>query len=115
VILYHIATTRDWRRAQNEREYTHASLATEGFIHLSTAAQIESVANTFFVGVTDLLLLKLDSERLHHELRFDNAVAPDGSTQPFPHLYGPLNMDAIVQVLRLDRDEDGQFRLADST
>lgn len=111
MLLYHIATTRDWRRAQNERVYTHASLKTEGFIHLSTAAQIEAVANTFFVGVTDLLVLTIDGDKLGAALQFDDAIAPDGSTQKFPHLYSALDMSTIKQVSPLTRGVDGLFHL----
>lgn len=113
MMVYHIATKHDWHTAQTGGAYSHASLETDGFIHFSTADQVESVANTFFAGLTDLLLLHVDTELLTAELRYDDAVAPDGTTQKFPHLYGTLNLDAIMTSTPIERDDDGKFHFSE--
>ncbi|MEM9161930.1 MAG: DUF952 domain-containing protein [Cyanobacteria bacterium P01_F01_bin.4] len=96
-MLFHITEPTPWQTAQTEGTYRPASLATEGFIHLSEKAQVAWVANQFYQGQSGLLLLEIVPDRLQADLRYDEV--PDHGT--FPHLYGPLNLDAVVQVWSL--------------
>ena len=91
--LFHITTRAAWDAARAAGEYRAESLAREGFIHLSTAAQWRATLARFFRGQRDLVLLAIRSEALHAPVRFDEA---DG--ERFPHLYGPLNLDAVVEA-----------------
>lgn len=102
--LYHLISEADWRAAQASGEYRPASLGKEGFIHLSTAAQWVGAANRFYRGRTDLLLLEVDADRLRAEVRFE---AADGDR--FPHLYGPMELEAATVVRALTPDEGGGF------
>jgi uncharacterized protein (DUF952 family) len=86
--------------------YAADSLATEGFIHCSTAAQVVWVANNRFRGRRDFVLLHIDSSRLAAPVRYENL---EGGTQLFPHVYGPLDLDAIVDVTPFPPDEAGTF------
>jgi uncharacterized protein len=92
--LFHITEAVCWQTAQTEGLYRAESLQTQGFIHLSEQSQVQWVGNQFYRGQTGLALLEIDSDRLTSELRYD-VVPCDGT---FPHLYGPLNLDAVVQV-----------------
>lgn len=94
--LFHIATHEAWAEAQRGGAYRPASLSTEGFIHLSTADQWRRTFERFFRGQAGLVLLRLNGARLTSEVRFE---AADGES--FPHLYGPLNLEAVVEVLAL--------------
>ena len=102
--LLHICPASDWQNAQPWGEYRAASLASEGFIHCSTPAQVAVTANRFYHGQQGLVLLVIDAGRLTSEVRYE---AADGSL--FPHLYGPLNLDAVVEVRAFEPDEDGTF------
>ena len=97
--IYHIATAADWAQARRDGQYTMSTrgrtLAEEGFIHASTAAQAAPVANAFYQGVPDLVLLVIDTERVGPELRYE--LVP-GQPDPYPHIYGPLNLDAVLDV-----------------
>ncbi|HEX3713010.1 MAG TPA: DUF952 domain-containing protein [Trebonia sp.] len=109
--IYHIATRADWEQAQADGEYTRSSvgktLAEEGFIHASQAAQVTGTANKFYRDVPgDLLLLVIDPGLLRAELRYDDVP---GAELPFPHIYGPLNVDAVVEVRPLAPEPDGTF------
>lgn len=106
-MLLHIIENTVWQAAQASASYAPASLAAEGFIHLSQPGQVVWVANQFYQGQTGLLLLCIDPERLAPALRYDEV--PGHGT--FPHLYGPLNLDAVVQVLPLETGETGGFVL----
>jgi uncharacterized protein (DUF952 family) len=106
VDLFHITTRDDWKRARELGEYRAPSLATEGFIHLSRARQWHAVANRFYRGRTGLVLLAIRADRLRYEVR-DEPV--DGDR--FPHLYGPLAIDAIVDVFELTVAADGSIEI----
>jgi uncharacterized protein (DUF952 family) len=105
--LLHITFLSDWQAAKVQGHYAPASLETEGFIHLSEAGQVVWVANQFYPGQSGLLLLCIDSSRLTAELRYDEV--PGHGT--FPHLYGPLNVDAVTGVLPFEPGAEGGFVL----
>ena len=110
--LYHIATAPDWDRARQEGEYRTSTrgrtLSEEGFIHASTAAQVLPVANAVYLDEQqDLVLLVMDTSRIAAEIRREPVP---GWADPFPHIYGPLNVDAVVRAVPLQRDAAGSFR-----
>jgi uncharacterized protein (DUF952 family) len=108
--IYHIATAADWTRAVQDGEYTTSTrgrtLAQEGFIHTSTAGQVALVANAFYRNEPDLLLLVIDPDRVAEEIRYEHVP---GQAEPYPHIYGPLNIDAVVETRPFPPDPDGQF------
>jgi uncharacterized protein (DUF952 family) len=110
-LIYHIATAPDWRRAQRDGQYATSTigrtLAEEGFIHASTATQVADVANLFYRGVADdLVLLVIDAARLRSPLRYEHVPGADA---PFPHIYGPLNVDAVLAARPFRPGPDGTF------
>ncbi len=113
--LYHIAIAEQWQAAQATGLYVADSLATEGFIHCSTSAQILAVANAFFRGQSGLLLLEIEGDRLVSELRVEWVDTGDlfGPEMPreFPHVYGPIHVDAVVGVSALKPGIDGSFEI----
>jgi uncharacterized protein (DUF952 family) len=106
-LIFHIADRSQWEAAQPTGAYRHPSLETEGFIHCSTAQQVVWVANSLFRGQHGLVVLCIASDRLKTELRFDE-VAGVGQ---FPHVYGPINCDAVVKVLEFEPNANGEFEL----
>ncbi len=107
--IYHLVLRRVWEQ-QPEQPYRADSLATEGFIPCSFAAQIAGSANRFYAGAQDLLVLHIDPARLTSPLREE----PSGTGEIFPHIHGPLNRDAVVTVQPLTRDADGRWQFSDS-
>ena len=93
-LMYHVVSAADWARADGQPAYEAASLSTEGFIHLATAPQVAGVLGRYYAGVPDLMLLHVDTDRLTAELRYEPAT----DNALFPHLYGPLNRDAVIGV-----------------
>ncbi len=96
--IYHVAAGADWDRARREGAYRPASLATEGFVHASRAEQLPGVARRFFAGRRDLVLLTVDPARLACEVRWEEGEP--GET--FPHVYGPIDLQAVVDVRPFD-------------
>ena len=92
--LFHITTREAWQAAQAAGEYRPPSLASEGFIHLSTAAQWRATSHRFYREVPDLILLHVDPTKL--DIRYERADGDD-----FPHLYGPLPLAAVIELTAL--------------
>jgi uncharacterized protein (DUF952 family) len=107
-VIFHIAGRRAWDAARAVGEYTADSLASEGFIHCSTAEQVIATANRIFKGRQDLVLLCVDTDRVKPDIRYENL---EGGTNLFPHIYGALAVDAVVAVHRFPPQADGSFRM----
>lgn len=106
-VIYHLVPRSSWEKAQGA-PYTAPSLATEGFIHCSGAAQVAGSANRFYAGERDMVVLQIDTARLTSELR--DEAASNGEL--FPHIYGPIAHESVVNVLTLERGADGKWQFA---
>ena len=108
--IYHIAAAADWERAVRDGQYTMSTrgrtLAEEGFIHASTAAQVAQVANAFYRGARDLVLLVIDPGLVGPEIRYEHVPGQD---LPYPHIYGPLNVSAVVKTRPFAPGPGGDF------
>ena len=109
VQLLHITSRPQWDRARFAGSYRGDTLDTEGFIHCSTTEQVVRVANARFRGRDDLVLLCIDSSLVQAPIQFD--AVPTG--ERFPHIYGPLNADAVTRTLPFPAGPDGLFSLPD--
>ena len=105
--MLHITTREQWERALAAGSYEADSLAGEGFMHSSAPRQAVGVANRLFRGRHDLVLLVIDPARVQAAIKHE----PAGDGETYPHVYGPLNTDAVVQVLPFPPDSDGGFTL----
>ncbi|MFE6061767.1 DUF952 domain-containing protein [Streptomyces sp. NPDC056431] len=105
-MLLHVVPLADWSAAP-DAPYAPASLAAEGFVHCSpdeVAALV--IADARYRDVPGpLLVLVIDEERLAGEVRWEGS----GGTL-FPHVYGPIERDAVTSVLEVRRDTDGRAR-----
>ncbi|MET0928513.1 MAG: DUF952 domain-containing protein [Aeromicrobium sp.] len=96
--IYHLATAGSWQAAQAAGTYTVSTIGLElaevGFIHCSQAEQVAGVHERFYADVTEpLVLLTIDTDRLSVPWQLDDVP---GQASPFPHIYGPLSVDAVV-------------------
>lgn len=95
--IFHVTRASDWAEALAAGEYRRSTidrtLEEEGFIHCSTAAQVPGTLARFYRGIPDLVRLEIDPDHLGGvELRWE------GDPDAFPHLYGPLPVDAVVSA-----------------
>ncbi|MFN8191089.1 MAG: DUF952 domain-containing protein [Nocardioidaceae bacterium] len=102
--IFHIATAADWAAAKRAGRYETSTLgrtlAEEGFIHASHREQVSGTFTAFYREVREpLVLLAIDTDRLTSPWREDEV---DGTT--YPHIYGPLNRSAVVDVQPLNSD-----------
>lgn len=93
-LIYHIVPAADWAKQEGQPTYEAASLQVEGFIHLSTKEQVAGTLGRYYQHIPDLLLLHVDADKLTSNLRYETATNHD----LFPHLYGPLNKEAVVRI-----------------
>jgi uncharacterized protein (DUF952 family) len=107
--LFHIVGSGDWAEAQAVGRYAPDQFALEGFIHLSQREQILRPANLLYGGRTDLLLLRIDPDLLRADVVYE--PGSHGESELFPHLYGQLNLDAVVGVVPFACEADGSFVL----
>lgn len=103
-LIYCITSALKWEHAKKTGEYLDESLSTEGFIHCSYANQLLRVANKHFKGTDSLLALCINRNQLTCN------IVDEGSNELYPHIYGPINIDAIVDVLELRSSVSGNFR-----
>ena len=97
-LIYHITTKENWNIAQQIGYYEVASLAIEGFIHCSTAQQVAGVLERYYIGKMDLVILVIDTSKLANKFIYE--LAPSVN-QEFPHIYGTINLDAIIDAINL--------------
>lgn len=111
-MIYHITTRGEWLAAQAAGEYSAPSLKAEGFIHCSKLNQVLDVANAFYRQLQDVVLLCIDESKLLAELKWEAPVHPKASADApdypeFPHVYGKINLDAVLKVVDLPQSENG--------
>ena len=105
VQIFHIAELAHWTEAQRSGAYQQSTvgrtLDEEGFIHAARGDQWDDVRRRYYAGVTEpLVLLVIDTDRLTSPWQEDSV----GDTT-YPHIYGPLNPDAVVATVPLDGAE----------
>jgi uncharacterized protein (DUF952 family) len=107
--IFHITSRASWSAAQKAGAYSSDSLMSAGFIHCSKIGQTLRVANSFFANQHNLVLLQIDPSQLKPEVRWE--AGTDKADELFPHIYGPLNLEAVVSVLDFEPGVDGKFHL----
>jgi uncharacterized protein (DUF952 family) len=95
-IIYHITTVPEWNNAKQSGEYISPSLANEGFIHCSEAGQVPATLSRFFKGKTGLVKLSVDTAKLKSPMYYEWSPSV---ADTFPHIYGPINLDAVNEVV----------------
>jgi len=106
--VYKILKADAWAAAERDSRFEGAGIdLADGYIHLSTAAQAPETARLHFAGQRDLVLLRIDAERLGAALKWE----PSRGGQLFPHLYGALDCALVEAVTPVPLDADGTPQL----
>lgn len=113
--ILHICEQNAWEIALDSGIYQPDSLLKDGFIHASKPDQVLRVANNFFFNRFDLILLWIDPDLVHPEIRWESPAEnlPAGqetTNEVFPHIYGALNLNSVFKTSQFLPDEDGWFR-----
>ncbi|MDA1098660.1 MAG: DUF952 domain-containing protein [Proteobacteria bacterium] len=106
-LIYHCCPGVAWRGCQETGAYTGSpDDARDGFIHFSALAQVRTSTANHRAGQAGLILLVVAADKLGPALKWE----PSRGGQLFPHLYGPLPLDAVVQVIDLPLGADGEHQ-----
>ena len=107
--IFHLIREKDWETARPAQEWRPGSLVDEGFVHCSgDEDQLVRVAQRLYPDRTDMLALEVETDRLHYSV----ITEPSRSGENYPHIYGPLEMRAVVAVWRIRPDGQGGFSLS---
>ncbi len=106
-VVLHLIDEASWAAVLTE--VRPPSLAAQGFVHLSTPAQVHLPAQRLFAGRHDLVLLQVDLGLLTAEVRWEPGVPDDPGAMLFPHLYGPLPVAAVTGTSPYRPGPDGRF------
>jgi uncharacterized protein (DUF952 family)/putative intracellular protease/amidase len=121
-MIFHLTTRAAWVAAQVAGRLTAESLTTGGFIHCSTADQIVPVANALYRDVLNTVVLCIDPGLLDVPVQWEapahpdphKALPSDERLRWFPHIYGPVPVHAVTQVVDMPRAADGTYSLPDA-
>jgi uncharacterized protein (DUF952 family) len=106
-VILHIAKIEQWEKAMIEGVYRGDTLDSQGFIHCSTPQQTVKVANALFLAQKGLVILCIAANKVQSEVRYEGA----GSEELYPHIYGPLNINAVIKVADFEPAKNGKFVL----
>ncbi len=104
--IYHLTIPQAWAKALASGDYRAGSFVEEGFLHASTSEQVEASANRYFGGSQSIVALKIELGKIKAPLVWEESKH---SATPFPHVYGPINLDAVVEVIPWERSAGGGF------
>jgi uncharacterized protein (DUF952 family) len=108
--IYKICTAALWNEAERTRVFDGAPVdLQDGYIHFSTGEQVTETARRYFAGLSDLVLIAVDADRLGPALRWERSRG--GAL--FPHLYGPLQLDAVLWIKPLPLAADGRHAFSE--
>lgn len=93
MVIYHIVLPEIWD-SFDYQQYEHASLSDEGFIHCSFEHQLEAVIERYYSGAESIVVLSIETDRLTSRLKTE----PSTGGELYPHIYGPINGEAIVRA-----------------
>jgi uncharacterized protein (DUF952 family) len=114
-MILHLLPEAVWREAREHATYRPATYPEDGFVHCSAGDDVMlAVADAVYANTSDQLVVwEVDESRLTSPVRWEAAEpAPPPGVSPatrFPHVYGPINLDAVTGARRLVRAEDGRF------
>ena len=106
--IFHITSKIDWETALKEGEYKADTLLTDGSIHCSRKDQVIETANRRFRGKSGLVLLSIDEPEVKAPIKYE---PPPGKQTIHPHIYGPLNLNAVTEIYPFEPKADGSFAL----
>ncbi len=97
--IFHVTTKQEWDAAKAKGYYEAPSLQSEGFIHCSNQDQVAGVLQRYFAGQKNLVKIVIDTDKLSS--KFVHEWSPSAA-DTFPHIYGPINFEAVVEVTNIN-------------
>ena len=105
--IYLLSSKQDYMDAIEKGDFRRESLEDEGFIHATPYSQLTRLANKYYQGVLDPHVLKIDKQLIKPKVKWEPAKGG-----LYPHIYGPLNSDAIVAIEPIFLNDSGEFNIS---
>lgn len=105
-MIYHVTSAAEWEQAVTQGQYTPRAFAREGFIHCCHIDQLCAVGDRYYRGQPGLVVLCIAASQVSAPIIAEQAVTRQ---EVFPHIYGPLNVDAVHRVVAFLPQADGTF------
>ena len=108
LVAYKVLTASQLAELEHHESFAGAPVdLADGYIHMSTAAQLDGTVTKHFAGQGDLTIAAVDLEALGDAVKWE----PSRGGQLFPHIYGTLPLDAVLAYSELHYEPDGALRL----
>lgn len=98
MLIYHIVLPEIWKHFEDKEFYDAESLQSEGFIHCSYQEQLDAVVQRYYSAASRVFILTIDTDKLSSKL----VEEPSTNNEIYPHIYGPINREAIASVRQRD-------------
>jgi uncharacterized protein (DUF952 family) len=108
MFIYHLVKVNHWAQFKELSEYESETFKEEKFIHASSERQLQATANRYFAGETSVILLTIDTNKLEPRLKWEKSPTLD---EDFPHIFGAINLSAVVKTQTIDALADGSFAI----
>ena len=105
-LILHVMSRKDWEHTKSLGIYKPRSSYGPGHIDCWYPSQLENVVNDIFEGQKDLVILYIESNRVHAKVREEGK-----GDMSHPRIFGPLNLDSVSKVVDLVPDQQGRFML----
>ena len=102
--IYLLSSQDEYDQAKQTGLLYRDSLDKEGFIHASPKSQLNRVANKYYTNVINPLVITLAKDKIEPEVKWEPATGG-----LYPHIFGPLNIDAAVETTPINLNENGKF------
>ncbi|HEX3077089.1 MAG TPA: DUF952 domain-containing protein [Lachnospiraceae bacterium] len=106
MIILHCMKKKTWEKVKNDVSFGKESLQVEGFLHCSQIEYWWRIAPNFRSVEEELVLLCINTEKLSSEIKWEDG---DNCGRSYPHVYGEINMNAVVAVLPFIKDADSNY------
>lgn len=108
-LVFHLVDKKEWKSQKKDGRYHPETLDSKGFIHCSSGKDVEEVANRLFKGKRGLWLIVINTSLIEPELKYEE---DEDTGKTFPHIYGPLNLDAVIDKIQIYPEKDGTFQIS---
>ena len=101
--IYKVLTLNEWKQTQTSGQIITELDKKDGFIHLSTANQINATLYLYFAKEEEVVLLQVDLAQKQDQLKFEDTIPLGNRTNSFPHYYGDININDVSRIWHLNR------------
>ncbi|MDY6868972.1 MAG: DUF952 domain-containing protein, partial [Chloroflexota bacterium] len=108
-LVFHLVKKNVWEEKKSNSRYHPESIDSQGFIECISGKDIEPVVNNKFKGEKGILLIVINTALIEPKLKYEE---DSESKVTRPRIYGPLNLDAVIDKIELAPEEDGSFQIS---